>query len=201
MFYSLQNQDPVSLNEIKNSVYNEIGMRHLVKVVNHSAHKANTKQFESFNQRFFLQDLTEYQFVWYLSDLFFWIIYFGAFTSTRSVLLTTNESQPDLSPNQTNNRKKNFPYAFFLYFKEFFVTFMIVFEDFGHFIGVHLRNFKLYSLLKSLVNTKALFRCLFCLCLSGAFLKFYSSLMTIVYSIMKLIYIEDNFKKYQEIKF
>jgi hypothetical protein len=115
--------------------------------------------------------------------------------------LTTNESQPDLSPNQINNRKKNFPYAFCLYFNEFFVTFILVFDDFEHFIGVHFRNFKLHSLLKSLVNMKVLFRCLFCFCLSGAFLKFYSSLMTIVYSIMKLIYIEDNFEKYQEIKF
>jgi hypothetical protein len=176
-------------------------LKHLVKFINHSAHNANTKQFESFNQRFFLQDLTEYQFVWYLSDLFFWIIYFGAFISTRSVLLTTNESQLDVLPNQTNNRKKNFPNAFCLYFKEFFVTFMLVFDDFEHFIGVHLRNFKFYSLLKSFFNMKALFRCLFCLCLSGAFLKFYSGLMTNVYSIMKLIYIEDNFKKYQEIKF
>ena len=121
--------------------------------------------------------------------------------STRSVLLTTNESQLDLLSNQMNNRKKNFPYAFCLYFKEFFVTFMVVFDDFEHFIGVNLRNFKCYSLLKSLFNMQKLFRCLFCLCLSGAFLKFYSSLMTIVNSIMKLIYIEDNFKKYQEIKF
>jgi hypothetical protein len=201
MFYSLHNQDPVSLNEIKKSVYNEIGLKYLVKFVNHSAHNANTKQFESFNQRFFLQDLTEYQFVWYLSDLFFWIIYFGAFISARSVLLTSNESQLDVSPNQMKNRKKNFPYAFCLYFKEFFVTFMIVFDDFEHFIGVYLRNFKFYSLLKSLFNVQKLFRCLYCLCLSGAFLKFYSSLMTIVNSIMKLIFIEDNFKKYQELKF
>ena len=70
------------LDNIKNTVYGEIGLKHLIKLNNITQHTGISSQK---NTRFFLQDLTEYQIVWYTSDLFFCIIYFGAFISSQSV--------------------------------------------------------------------------------------------------------------------
>ena len=195
----MNNKDPIGLNKIKNSVYDEIGLKHLIKSSNISAWHGETKIIDEANERFFLQDLTEYQIVWYLSDLFFWIIYFGAFISTQSDLMTTSDSKHECFNSNTSNKKKYFHQNFFSYFKEFFISFLVVFEDFEHFIRVCLKNYRVYSIFKSILNTKILFRILFVICLSGAFLKFYSNLMATVYSILKLTIIEDSFKKYLKI--
>ena len=78
---------------------------------------------------------------------------------------------------------KYFVHFIFAILIKYFISFMNVFDEFEQLVGVCLKNSRLYSIFKTICNTKILFRSLFVLCLSGAFLKFYSSLMAILFSI------------------
>ena len=191
LYFSISSKDPVDLQEIKNNVYNEIGLKHLINVANVSS--ITSKKVHQENSKFFLQDLTEYQVVWYLSDAFFWIIYIGPFLSKNS-----NNNEQDTSnllplTSKIQNKRNYFVAKSFW---EFLKTFMYVFDNLERFLSLKLSNFKRFSFIKSILNTKTLFRTLFLFCFFGAILKVYRSFITAIYSTIELTRLEDNFNHF-----
>ena len=128
---------------------------------------------------------------WYTSDLFFWMIYLGAFVSTQSALVANSDlptANSDRYKRLSNTKDTNF----INFIKEYILFFVYVYDDIGEFIETKLKSFTFYNNFRLNLYLKFSLRFLCIICIMGALFKFYSNSSNLVYSVISIANIEDN---------
>jgi len=203
-----ESNDMKHVEDIKQMLYGELGLRHLIKESQLSNYNDGHQEPEDLNIITFLL-LTLYEWSWYASDFLYWIIYFGAYIQMNGLLdnndlnlkpLTINS--PSLSSRKANN--------FFDSIRDFCLAIVKIFDDVGKFfvltlkttplwllldfLDSKLRFFKLYLLVKLVINFNTIFRILGCVCVFGGISKFYINFSWFLHILNQMITIEDNLK-------
>ena len=210
IFEYVKNDDTKHFVELKQLIYGELGLRHLIKQPILSNLSEEHETSEDFNLIGFLFS-TLYEWSWYASDFLYWIIYFGAYIQMNG-LLEDNETSLKPSPLILNSplsssRKAHTPLDTI---REFFLHLVKIFDDVGKFfvltlkttplwllldfLDSKLRMLKFYTFLKLVLNFNAIFRILGCVCVFGGISKFYINFSWFLKLVGSMITIEDNFK-------
>ena len=187
-FYKAFNEKTEAYNNldfIKVAVYKEVGIQSLLKnstLMSNSSSKIEDHNFYwNFIYKQFLYT------VWVSSDLFYWIIYFAAFTPPK-YFVRDKSDRSNLSVNSStiNTILDSFKISAY--------NFFTLIDDYEQYIETHFNMFRLFNLMKKVLNFKIMFRIFSLICLIGAFLKFFFNLKNLILSLTELILIEDYLK-------
>lgn len=156
------------------------------------------------------------QSIWYSSDIFYLVIYFGAFISqAKTQSIQTKKAYLSKSPNSaensysdsedlalpTNNRlyppeltvitkratRRNFLVAFLIYIREFSTHMVFVFKE----IGASIERFIEKKFHCNKLKLTHLFAFFGIVCLIGAFFKFYYNFKSLVLAALELMEIDN----------
>ena len=105
--------------------------------------------------------------IWYTSDMFYWLLYFGTFVEKR--LISSNEK------NKSLKSIKTLPIKFKYYINDCIMDLSALFED----IFQSLRDYGPHFI-HSNFNTKFIFKSFCTVCLIGSILKFYLHLKSVL---------------------
>ena len=186
MFLSKEND----LEKIKRNVFEQTGYRAMksASIIKDqlnatlpqkflsSVYSMSFRQMTSFNT-----DMLYMHYVWYSSDLFYWVIYMASFFVSSSQTL-----QSENLPTSSNTfARRN-------YLKIFLVEFIALFDNLSDFVAFHCQ-------LTSVVqrrNLRLMFRFLGFACLIGAVLKFYYNFITLIDTISRLVEVDNKWNNF-----
>lgn len=152
-----------------------------------------------------------YHYVWYSSDLFYWLLYFKAFINKDSMMEVQNEANDSLVIDLNNNVLKSQVEYVGGQKRGFLKELRICFDSLSDFLRFHLSDkmrpyLESGNLLNSLnrrfcCNFKFLFRVFGYFCFLGAFLKFYLNFRSLLFTFFDIVYLDQlkisilNYKK------
>jgi len=205
----VKSDDMKHFEDLKQMLYGELGLRHLIKdsmLSNFSEGHEAPKDLNIIAYLF----LTLYEWSWYASDFLYWIIYFGAYIQMNGLLedSETNSKPSQLISSPLSSSRKT--HTQFHLIREFFLCLVKIFDDVGKFFVLTLKTtplwlildfldsklkmFKLYTLLKLVINFNTIFRILGCICVFGGISKFYINFSWFLKLVSRMITTEDSLK-------
>ena len=190
IFYKTLNEktQEYHLEDIKDEIYKQVGLIKHAKNVTTSSAPILTKQ-KIFDWSFFYSEFV--YLVWITSDLFYWIIYFAAFTPGQYFSRErVNKFSLSESPSEHSHFKCTIDSFRFSIFNFFFMI-----DEYEQFLEAKLSSLRVFHLMKKILNFRFMFRMLCVICLIGAALKFFFNFKDLIFCMTELVLIEDFFKR------